>query len=272
MPIKRTVHWTLLADPDTSLEAVTAAVSKAKFTLETQTLGHLKIDVPRSLRLNQWAAKIEGAVEGEGNRTHIKWTVEGMGDKHYAHIAKIAKALPDGMLYDRGIPALMAKTLGLAFAIGEITHLPNVMDRGETVLALAVGKVNGKSALGVVTDSRVFFLDKGLVTVRESLTAFDLDVIQTVHTTKSTGGESLTITYSGMTAVMTHIPHGSGDTLAEAIRSAKAAQSASAPAAPSQVQSPDVIEQLERLASLRSQGILTEDEFQAQKSSLLAKG
>ncbi|WP_422759204.1 hypothetical protein [Paenarthrobacter sp. C1] len=46
MPIKRTVHWTLLADPDTSLEAVAAAVSKAKFTLETQTPGQLKIDVP----------------------------------------------------------------------------------------------------------------------------------------------------------------------------------------------------------------------------------
>lgn len=272
MPISRTVHWTLLANLEEALKAVADAVSKAKFKIESQTPGHIKVDVPRSLLLNQWAAKIEGAVEADGDRTHIRWTVEGLGDKHFAHIGKIAKGLPDGMLYDRGIPALMARTLGIAFAIGEISHLPNVMDRGETVLAMAVGKVNGKSALGVVTDSRVFFLEKGLVAVRESLTAFDLSVIQAVHTAKSAGGESLTITYSGMTAVMTHIPHGAGDTLAEAIRSAKASHQTSAPAAQGQVQNPDVIGQLERLASLRSQGVLTEDEFQDQKSSLLAKG
>lgn len=41
---------------------------------------------------------------------------------------------------------------------------------------------------------------------------------------------------------------------------------AAAPAAPA----PDMIEQLERLGQLRSQGILTDEEFAAQKARLLA--
>lgn len=272
MPISRTVHWTLLADVEKALAAISDAVAKAKFKLESQTPGHIEIDVPRAILLDRWAAKINGAVTPEGGKTHIQWTIEGHGDKHYAHIAKIGKGLPSGMLDDRGIPALITKTPGIAFAIGEISHLPNIVDRGETFLAMAVGKVAGKSALGVATNQRVIFLEKGIMAVRESLTAFDLSAIQAVHTAKSVGGESLTITYSGMTAVMTHIAHGSGDAVAQAIRSAKAETSVPVAAVQTPVQTPDVIGQLERLATLRSQGILTEDEFQVQKSSLLAKG
>jgi hypothetical protein len=45
------------------------------------------------------------------------------------------------------------------------------------------------------------------------------------------------------------------------------AQPAPAPAA---APAPDPIEQLQRLADLKSQGILTEEEFQAQKAKILA--
>ena len=45
------------------------------------------------------------------------------------------------------------------------------------------------------------------------------------------------------------------------------AQPAPAPVAPP---APDPIEQLQRLADLKSQGILTDEEFQAQKAKILA--
>lgn len=271
MPISRTVQWTLLTDPKKALEALSVAVLKAKFKLESLTPDEIRIDVPRAILLDRWAAKIKGTITPEGDKTHIEWTVEGLGDKHYAHLVKISKGLPDGMLDDHGVTSLIPKTLGFAFAIGEITYLPNILDRGETVLAMAVGKVADKTALGVATSRRVLFLEKGMMTPRESLTAFDLSAIQTVHTAKSASGESLTVTYSGMTALMTNIAHGSGDALALAIRTAKAESAVPADTAPPQAPQPDVIGQLERLATLRSNGILTEEEFQEQKSALLTR-
>lgn len=274
MAITRTVQWTLLTDPKTALEALPPAIDKAKFKLESLTPSQILIDVPRALLLDRWAAKIQGTISPDGDRTHIDWTVSGLGDKHYAHLVKISKGLPEGMLDDHGVTPLIPKTLGFAFAMGEIVHLPNILDRGEKALSMAVGKVSDKTALAVATNLRVLFLEKGLMTHRESLTSFDLKAIQTVDMTKSAAGESLTITYSGMTAVMTKIPHGSGDALARAIRTAKAesAPEATATPSPAAVQQPDVIGQLERLAALRSQGILTEEEFQEQKSGLLSRG
>jgi hypothetical protein len=47
-----------------------------------------------------------------------------------------------------------------------------------------------------------------------------------------------------------------------------AAEPAPAPAAPAQASSP--IEQLKELAALRDQGVLTDDEFAAQKAKLLS--
>jgi hypothetical protein len=272
MPISRAAQWTLLAEPRKALEAVSAAVVKAKFKLDSLTTDDLLIDVPRAIFLDRWAAKIRGTITPDGDTTHISWTVEGLGDKHYAHLDKIAKGLPKGMLDDHGITPLITKTPGFIFAVGEITHLHNILDRGEMVLAMAVGKVADQNALGVATNRRVLFLEKGgIMTPHETLTAFDLSAIQTVHTTKAPTGESVTITYSGMTAIMTNTAHGSGDALANAIRTAKAAAAVPASPPPAQTPQTDVIGQLERLATLRSQGILTEEEFQSQKSSLLAR-
>jgi hypothetical protein len=43
-----------------------------------------------------------------------------------------------------------------------------------------------------------------------------------------------------------------------------------APAPPAVAAQPDPLEQLERLGALRAQGILTEDEFEAQKQKILS--
>jgi hypothetical protein len=51
---------------------------------------------------------------------------------------------------------------------------------------------------------------------------------------------------------------------------AAAAQAAPPPPPPAAAGQPDMIEQLKQLAELRDQGILTEEEFAAQKAKLLA--
>ena len=48
-----------------------------------------------------------------------------------------------------------------------------------------------------------------------------------------------------------------------------AAQQAAAPAAPAAPAEPDYAAELEQLAQLKNQGILTEDEFQAKKKQIL---
>ena len=51
----------------------------------------------------------------------------------------------------------------------------------------------------------------------------------------------------------------------------KQAASNQAPAAPTSAASPDKFAQLEQLGKLKAQGILTDEEFQAQKAIILAQ-
>lgn len=55
----------------------------------------------------------------------------------------------------------------------------------------------------------------------------------------------------------------------EAAEHVQADQAAQAPPPPPPAQEEDVISQLERLGALKAQGILTEEEFAAQKAKLL---
>lgn len=81
------------------------------------------------------------------------------------------------------------------------------------------------------------------------------------------GGETLTITHSGTTATITTLGHGQGDGIARKFRELKAQPAAERPAA---APAADPIAQIERLAELRDKGILSEDEFQGQKTQLLS--
>jgi Fic family protein len=56
---------------------------------------------------------------------------------------------------------------------------------------------------------------------------------------------------------------------AEEDKAAGQSAAASAPAQPAPMQQQDVITQLERLGALKTQGLLTEEEFAAQKAKLL---
>ncbi|MEO9246822.1 SHOCT domain-containing protein [Citricoccus nitrophenolicus] len=86
-------------------------------------------------------------------------------------------------------------------------------------------------------------------------------------------GETLTITHSGTSAVITGLGHGQADAIARAYRQLKdRASAAPAPAAaPEAPATADPMAQLERLGELHAKGVLTDDEFQSQKTQILSR-
>jgi hypothetical protein len=265
--ISRTVQWTLLTDDATIRGVLPAAVEQAKFNVLSLTPSEILVDVPQALLSSQWGAKISGAITPAGDKTHIEWRVDGMGNKHYKHLIKISEGLPEGLLDDHGVQAAASQVALRVFGCKEIAHLANVLDRGETVAAMGVGRFDNKAGIAAATDRRLLFLEKSIGS--EDLTSFSLGSIQATDLKKGMGGETLTINHSGTKAVISQLGHGQGDSLIRAIRTAQATPPPQQAAAPPV---PDVIGQLERLAELHSKGVVTDEEFQTQKAIILAQG
>lgn len=265
--IIRTVYWTVLPDAGAPVPLVVEAVKQTDFVVTSASDDTITIDVPRAMLKNRWAAKITGTLApGRGGGTDITWTIDGPGDKHYEHMLKIAEGLPDGALDDHGIAAAASKVAGKVFGRKEIRHLANILDPAEQVHAIGVGSLDNKMGIAALTDQRLLFLEKSLFG-SESLREFALDAIGALSLSKKMTGETLMITHSGTSAQISSMGHGQGDAIVQQFRRLKshAAQQAAAPAQPVS----DPIEQLERLAALRDQGILTDEEFQAKKTKLL---
>ncbi|WP_216699706.1 PH domain-containing protein [Arthrobacter sp. H5] len=263
--ISRTVQWTLLTDLKTALEVPPPAVQQAKFTVKSLSPNEIAVDVSQALFSNQWAAKINGAIIQDASKTHIEWRVDGLGNKHYKHLIKISDGLPEGLLDDHGIQEAASRVALRIFGRKEIAHLANVLDRGEIVNAIGVGRFENKAGIAAATDRRLLFMEKSIGS--EDLTSFSLGAIQAIDLKKALGGETLSINHSGTKAAITALGHGQGDSLIRAIR---AAQTAPAPHQPAVTPTVDVIGQLERLAELHTKGILNDEEFQAQKTVILS--
>lgn len=269
--ISRSVSWTLQCDIVTAVENIQNAVSKTDFSVIHADSNTITIDVPRAMLKNRWAAKINGELSDISPDTEVLWTVEGLGDKHYEHLATLAERLPEGLLFDHGIPEAASKLANKIFGRKEIGHLGNLLDRRELVHAIGVGQFSGKMGAVAITDKRLLFLEKSMFG-SEALTDFSLNSIGAVSIGKKIGGETLTISHSGTTAVISGMGHGQADTIARVFRHLK--EQAAAPLSASASRTPasaDPMAQLERLAELRDKGILTEEEFQTQKTQVLSR-
>ena len=263
--ILRTVHWTVLPHAGDPITLLQAAVEQTDFSVTSSTPTSIVIDVPRAMMKNRWAATITGMLSPHDGRTDIEWTIDGLGNKHYEHMVTIAEGMPEGSLDDHGIPEAVSKIALKVFGRKEIRHLANLLDRGEFLSAIGVGNLGGKMGIVALTDRRLLFLEKSIGS--ENLVEFSLASIGALSLGKKMGGETLTITHSGTTATITTLGHGQGDGIARKFRELKAQPAAERPAA---APAADPIAQIERLAELRDKGILSEDEFQAQKTQLLS--
>lgn len=163
----------------------------------------------------------------------------------------------------------------LNFTKKELAHLPEVIQAGETIHAIASGQYDSNTWLVVATDRRVLFLDKGMFAGLKQLT-LPLDQIQAVaHAVGIMFGE-VTISTAGATwsiknmtpretaARFSHVVEGLVQWVRQQQRQPVTHAQSVAASPP-----PDPLAQLERLAQLRQTGMLTDAEFVAAKAKLL---
>lgn len=152
------------------------------------------------------------------------------------------------------------------FTRKEIDYLPEVLNAGETIQALTSGHYDGNTWLIVVTDKRLLFLDKGMVYGGRQV---EIPLSQISASSSNTGlmfGE-IGIATAGGSKTIGMIPKEDVAKVSQII-SNLINKTPGVEALPKE--SNDTIAQLERLAELKKQGILTEEEFQQQKKKLLS--
>lgn len=152
----------------------------------------------------------------------------------------------------------------------EIDELPNVLREQENIKAITSGTFKGNTWLIVCTDQRLIFLDKGLIFGLQQLD-MPLDKINSVNCKTGLLLASISIWDSSGEAKIQNVQKAYAkkfsdkviDTLHEYKEQFK-------PKNGGTVTTLDVASQLEKLAELKSRGILSENEFVEQKKKLLA--
>lgn len=149
----------------------------------------------------------------------------------------------------------------------EINELPNVLWPKERIEQFGGGTYEGKRGVLVATNRRLIFLDKGLI--RLKVEDFPYDKVTSAQVETGLIWGKLTILASGNKAVIDNMPKDQARSLGDHVRRRLNKPSPQQPGPERGTPSDDVVSQLERLAKLRQQGLLTDQEFVAQKRRLL---
>lgn len=155
------------------------------------------------------------------------------------------------------------------FGFKEIKQLPDILWEDELIEKLVQGFYNTGQGILVATNKRLIFVDKGLI-YGLRVEDFPYDKITSIQYKTGLLFGEIKIFASGNKADITQINKQQTRDFAEYVRAriSSVKEHASAPA-PVQTSSGDVITQLERLAELKEQGFLSEEEFLAQKKKIL---
>jgi len=153
------------------------------------------------------------------------------------------------------------------FTKKEMKYLPEVIDEGEEIKAMTSGVHEGNTWLVVVATRRVLFLDKGMI---YGLKQTEMPLAQITSVSHATGlmfGEIEIDTAGGKKKIetiskkdVTKVAAIISDLVKQIHSNANTTQAA---------QQLDLASRLEKLAELKEKGILTEEEFLAQKAKLL---
>lgn len=154
----------------------------------------------------------------------------------------------------------------------EIKSLPDILDESESVLGLTSGMLDGSTWLIVCTERRVIFLDKGLIYGLKQLET-PLEKINSIQQKTGIVFGEIGIWDGSSKMQIKNVMKKTVRPFVEAVNRAREEQKKveAVPSAQVVQETPplDVVSQLERLAGLRERGILTEDEFNAQKEKIL---
>ncbi|HOV79342.1 MAG TPA: PH domain-containing protein [Bacillota bacterium] len=151
----------------------------------------------------------------------------------------------------------------------EIKELPSILWEDELPEKIVQGFYNNGMGILVATNKRLIFIDKGIFSLK--VEDFPYDKISSIqYSTGMLSGE-IDIFTSGNKAEIKSIVKDQVRPFCEYVRAriTKTAPHASMPQAQSTTSQDNTIDQLERLAKLKQQGILTEEEFQEQKRKIL---
>lgn len=150
----------------------------------------------------------------------------------------------------------------------EIRALPEILEHGENLKAITSGFMNNATWLAVCTDRRIIFLNRGMIYGLRQIQV-PLDRIQAID-------HEFTIFFGSISVW----DGASSFTIAMVLKSSilpfvKATQEQlqiirNITKKPTHPAANDVASQIERLATLKEKGHLTEEEFQTQKKKLLS--
>lgn len=158
---------------------------------------------------------------------------------------------------------------GISHLLGrkEIKELPAILWEDEQVEHMVQGIYNNGLGALFATNKRLLFVDKGMI-FGLKVEDFPYDKITSIQYETGMLQGKLTIFASGNRAEITNCEKGLVRGFSEYVRARiSSPQESKAPATGS---SDDVISKLERLAKLKEQGILTDEEFLQQKAKILA--
>lgn len=153
------------------------------------------------------------------------------------------------------------------FGRRELKELPNILGETETIEGLLQGIYAGRQGLLVATDCRLLFVDKGMfggLRVED----FPYSKISSIQYELGILLGKVTVFASGNKAVVEQTFKAHTQAFVEVVR--RHISGVEKPTTPAPASQDDPLAKLERLGKLKEQGLLTEDEFLAQKAKLLA--
>lgn len=155
----------------------------------------------------------------------------------------------------------------------EIRRLAEYLWDDEQVERMVSGQYGGGSGLLVLTNRRLLFLKDGLI--KKTLEDFPLDKVSSVQWSSGIVMGKIMIFASGNKAEVGSLMKQDGKEIADLVRERISRPSNPLPKASRTRRprhAPSVADELKKLAELRDDGVLTDDEFTAQKARLLRAG
>jgi hypothetical protein len=165
------------------------------------------------------------------------------------------------------IQNLKLDNISTVFGRKEINELPQILAPTEHIDNIIQGTYNNGQGILVSTNRRLLFVDKGLV-YGLKVEDFPLDKISSIQYETGLLLGKVKVHTSGNIATIDNVEKASARKFAEFVRDKlsqpKESQTQVAPQT-------DILGQLEKLAKLKENGILSEEEFAEQKKKLLEK-
>lgn len=152
------------------------------------------------------------------------------------------------------------------FTRKELNHLPKILSDNEYIEAFTSGYMDGHTWLVTLTNKRIIFLNKGLIYGLKQ-TTIDLEKINSITGQTGLILGKIKIEDSARQREIDNVPKRTvikfTNMTRDAINASKDGQNQVAPA------HDDPLSKLERLASLKERGMITDEEYSLQKTKIM---